>query len=171
MSVPVSTTPRRTRTTPRAAAARALAAAGIALGLVLANGVTTALASTHGSLASDDGRLHTGVGTYADCSGRTRLQNGEAAVDACIRGRTYFVGHNAGVFTPLMRMRVGEHITWTTASGKRHRLRVVAVRDWLAAKGTAPVVSADVVAQFQTCIRPDGSLDRILDVFEEGAGH
>jgi hypothetical protein len=168
MSVPGMSALHRMATAPRLV--RAVGAAGVALGLVLAGGATTtALASTNGSLTSDDGTLHTGVGTYGDCSGRTPLQTREAAIDACIPGRTYFVGHNVGVFTPLMHMRVGDHITWSAASGQRHRLRIVAIRDWVAAHGTAPVMGGGVVAQFQTCIRPDGSLDRILDAVEDGA--
>jgi hypothetical protein len=148
--------------------ARALAG-GIAVSLALATGLTTAQASTDGSLASDDGSLKVGVGSYTDCSGRTPLQIGEAAVDSCITGRTYFVGHNLGVFTPLLHMAVGDHITWTTASGESHRLRIIAVRDWIALDGLPPVTGSDVAAEFQTCILPDGSLDRIIDAVDEGA--
>jgi hypothetical protein len=167
MSVPGRRALHRILAAPRMACAAGAAAA--ALGLVLATGTSTALASANGSLSSDDGTLHTGVGTYGDCSGHTPLQSGEAAVDVCIPGRTYFVGHNVGVFTPLVHMRVGDRITWTAASGARHRLRIVGVRDWVAANGTAPMVAGDVVAQFQTCLRRDGSLDRILDAVEDGA--
>jgi hypothetical protein len=140
-----------------------LAGAATALG----TGVGTALASTSGRLTSDDGTLNTGVGTYADCSGRTRLQSNEAAIDVCISGRTYFLGHNAGVFTPLMHMHAGDHLTYTDGGGGHHRYLIVSTRDWLAVNGTAPVTRGDVSAQFQTCIRPDGSLDRIVDVVTE----
>lgn len=167
--MPVPGTSARHRLPAATRVARVAGAAGVGLGLALASGVSPALASTNGWLTSDDGTLHTGVGIYADCSGHTPLQTGEAAVDVCIAGRTYFVGHNLGVFTPLVHMRVGDHITWTTASGAHHRLRVIGVRNWVAANGAAPVVDDDVVAQFQTCLRRDGSLDRILDTVEDGA--
>lgn len=139
-----------------------------ASGLGLATGVTSTLASTNGSLTSDDRSLHTGVGTYTDCSGHTPLQSDEAALDSCIPGRSYFLGHNVGVFTPLLHMRVGDHIMWTAPQGDQHRLRIVAVRDWTASRGAPPVSRRDVAAQFQTCIRQDGSVDRILDAVEEG---
>lgn len=114
-------------------------------------------------LHSDDGRLDTGVGVYSDCSGNTALTHAEAAVDTCITGRTYFVGHNPGVFTPLMSESVGSLITWWDGAGNAHRLRVVAVRNWVRADGVPPKASADVVAQFQTCTVADGSRDVILD--------
>lgn len=117
----------------------------------------------HSRLVSDDGRLDTGVGVYSDCSGNTALSHAYAAVDTCVGGRTYFVGHNPGVFTPLMAESVGSVITWWDASGAAHRLRVVARRDWYRSNGVPPTVSGAVVAQFQTCLVTDGSEDVILD--------
>ena len=35
---------------------------------------------------------------------------------------------------------------------------------WRSADGVPPPTQPDVVAQFQTCAVPDGSIDRILDV-------
>ena len=72
-----------------------------------------ASAFSNGVLTSDDRTLHAGVGTYTDCSGRTPLQNGEAAIDTCIRGRHYFLGHNYGVFTPLLHMQPGDQSRWS----------------------------------------------------------
>jgi hypothetical protein len=126
-----------------------------------------ASASSNGVLTSDDRTLHAGVGTYTDCSGRTPLQKGEAAIDTCIRGRHYFLGHNYGVFTPLLHMQPGDHLKWTDGSSVQHRLRIVGVRDWTPSDGAPPVVEPDVYAQFQTCVREDGSLERILDTVEE----
>ena len=120
-------------------------------------------ASPHSRLVSDDGRLNTGVGVYSDCSGATALSHAYAAIDTCVGGRTYFVGHNPGVFTPLMSETVGSVITWWDASGTAHRLRVVARRTWFRADGAPPVVSGAVVAQFQTCLVTDGTEDVILD--------
>jgi hypothetical protein len=117
----------------------------------------------HNRLVSDDGRLNTGVGYYGDCTGAADLSHADAAIDTCVGGRTYFVGHNPGVFTPLMSETVGSVITWWDGDGAAHRLRVVARRDWMRANGAPPVVSGAVVAQFQTCLVADGSEDVILD--------
>jgi hypothetical protein len=119
------------------------------------------------ALTSGDGTLHTGVGVYADCTGRTPLTSLEAAIDPCTSGPTYFVGHNVGVFTPLMHMTVGSTITYYDGSGAAHPWRVVSVRDGHpSADGVPAPTQADVVAQFQTCesYSPSGQYDRILDV-------
>ena len=114
-------------------------------------------------LRSADGTLNTGVTTYSDCRGTTPLTHTEAAVDTCVHSVTYFVGHNPGVFTPLMSENVGALITWWDDGGTAHHLRVVAVRSWQRADGVPPVVDGAVVAQFQTCQVLDGSIDRVLD--------
>ena len=114
-------------------------------------------------LRSADGRLNTAVGVYSDCSGATALTHAMAAVDTCVHQDTYFVGHNPGVFTPLLSESVGSLITWWDGSGTAHRLRIVAVRSWLRANGVPPTVSGAVVAQFQTCEVADGSRDWIYD--------
>ena len=118
-------------------------------------------------LTSGDGTLNTGVGVYSDCSGATELTHASAAIDTCVPGPSYFVGHNAGVFTPLMHMTVGSTITYYDGSGGAHHWRVVSVRDdHASASGVAAPTQADVVAQFQTCesYSPSGQYDRILDV-------
>jgi hypothetical protein len=114
-------------------------------------------------LTSADGTLHTAVGVYSDCTGAAPVPADMAAVDTCIHGRTYFVGHNQGVFTPLMHMGPGSVLTWYDARGAVHRFRVVAVRD--TPGGARPLVTTSrrVDAQFQTCALADGSVDRILD--------
>jgi hypothetical protein len=116
-------------------------------------------------LVSADGTLRTGVGVYTDCSGDTPLTRSESAIDTCIPGPLYFVGHNVGVFTPLMHMGAGSVITYYDGSATAHRWRVVSVRAaWHSADGVPQPTEGDVVAQFQTCVVPDGSIDRILDV-------
>jgi hypothetical protein len=120
-------------------------------------------APPHSRLVSADGRLDTGVGVYSDCSGNAVLTHAVAAVDTCVTGRTYFVGHNPGVFTPLMAETVGAVITWYDGAGSAHPLRIVAVRHWNRSDGVPPMVSGAVVAQFQTCLVADGSRDVILD--------
>ena len=116
-------------------------------------------------LTSGDGSLNTAVGVYSDCSGRTELTHAEAAIDTCIPGPTYFVGHNVGVFTPLMHLGVGAIITYYDGNGTAHVWRVAyVIPNWTAANGVPPAQGPGVVAQFQTCVVADGSVDRILDV-------
>lgn len=93
--------------------------------------------------------LNTAVGLYADCSAKTPLTKTEAAIDTCFTNLTYFVGHNPGVFAPVMQLNVGDVVTYTDGSGRRHPLQVTALRDvpvdW------SPTHGAGVVAQIQTC--------------------
>jgi hypothetical protein len=114
-------------------------------------------------LTSADGTLHTAVGVYSDCTGAAPVPTDMAAVDTCVRGRTYFVGHNQGVFTPLMHMGPGSLITWYDSRGVVHRFRIVAVRDTAGGAHPLTTTSRRVDAQFQTCAVADGSIDRILD--------
>jgi hypothetical protein len=113
-------------------------------------------------LLSADGTLRTTVGWYSDCSGRTPLGRAAAAIDTCIGGRSYFVGHNPGVFTPLMHMGVGSVITWYDSNASAHDLRISAIRTWNYSNGIAPPLSGSV-AQFQTCETADGSVERVFD--------
>jgi hypothetical protein len=103
------------------------------------------------------------VGIYSDCSGQTPLTHASAAIDTCISGRTYFVGHNPGVFTPMLSESVGSIITWWDGAAHAHVLRIVAVRSWMRSDGVPPPVSGAVTAQFQTCAVYDGSKDWIYD--------
>ena len=114
-------------------------------------------------LVSEQLGLDTGVGVYADCSGASELTHESAAIDSCLGGRDYFIGHNPGVFTPLIKTRVGDTITYYDAAGGAHPYRVVGIRTWNRFWGSPPFVEPDVVAQFQTCITLDATWDEILD--------
>jgi hypothetical protein len=122
-----------------------------------------ASAPVSNEIVSADGALRTSVGVYRDCSGVSPIPASEAALWSCVPGRMYFVGHNPGVFTPLMHMRLGDLLTYIDGSGSRHGYRIVRMEDWGRADGFPPPVGAAVVAQFQTCVTPDGSIDRIVD--------
>lgn len=113
-------------------------------------------------LTSEDGTLRTHVGRYSDCSGHRPLPRHEAEIDTCMAGPVYFLGHNPGVFTPLMHMDVGSILVWNTHRGSVKRLRVVAVRDMTATAPRTPTDGA-VIAQFQTCVDLSGAVDRIFD--------
>jgi hypothetical protein len=113
-------------------------------------------------LISADGSVNTGVGVYSDCSGNTPLVRYQAAIDTCIGGVTYFLGHNPGVFTGLLNESVGSTITYWDGNGTAHTLRIIARRQWVAANGLVrPVGGARY--EFQTCLTPSGSVDWIFD--------
>jgi hypothetical protein len=104
--------------------------------------------STRSHLSGPFG-LDTAVGLYHDCSGKTELTDAEAAIDTCVTDQTYFVGHNIGVFSPVMLLSVGDVVTYTDATGMRHPWTVTALRD--VPINTPPSHWAGVVAQMQTC--------------------
>ena len=106
--------------------------------------------------------LSTAVGRYGDCSGSSPVPRDRAVLDLCMKNLYYFAGHNPGVFTPLISTQIGDVFSWHDSAGRLHRFRVIAIRTVDAYNPPAPV-RRDVVAQFQTCIRDDGSLDRVLD--------
>lgn len=120
----------------------------------------------HNVVFTADRSVYTQVGIYDDCSGRTLLTHDAAALDTCVSGVRYFIGHNPGVFTGLMSAGVGSLIGYYDAGGHLHHLEVIAARTWLRRDGVPPPVRDGVVAQFQTCVTADGSVDRILDAVE-----
>ena len=120
----------------------------------------------HNLVFTADHSVFTPVGIYADCTGETPLTHTAAAIDTCVFGLHYFIGHNPGVFSGLMSARVGSLIGYYDASGRLHRYEVVADRTWMRNDGVPPPVEAGEVAQFQTCVTADGSVDRILDAVE-----
>ena len=119
----------------------------------------------HDFLISADGTLSTPVGNYSDCTGRSPLPRTQAAIDTCYWDPAYFLGHNLGVFSPLMHMGVGSLITYYDSHGQAHMWRVVFVHEsWRIGPGRPQPARQDVVAQFQTCVSGDGSVARVLDV-------
>lgn len=113
-------------------------------------------------LVSADGSLDIAVGSYTDCSGAAPVPRDEADLDPCFLGRLYFVGHNPGVFTPLMHLGSGAVITYYDQRGSAQRFRVTAWRVIERNQG-ALTLPAGVSAQFQTCESVDGFTVRILD--------
>jgi hypothetical protein len=120
----------------------------------------------HNLVFTADHSVFAPVGTYSDCTGRQPLTHTAAAIDTCITGLHYFIGHNPGVFTGLMDARAGSVIGYYDARGRLHRYQVVTVRTWLRSSGVPAPVRPDEAAQFQTCVTLDGSVDRILDAIE-----
>ena len=122
-----------------------------------------AVPATHRDMLVGPGGLHARVTTYADCTATAPLDRGTAAIDLCVTGRAYFIGHNPGVFTPLLSMGPGSLIVWWDHSGTAHRLEVADVDLGTSARGADATPPAGVVAQFQTCEVADGSVIRVLD--------
>lgn len=114
-------------------------------------------------LVSADRSLDVAVGVYGDCSGNSPIDRGQADIDPCFGGRTYFVGHAPGVFAPLLPMGIGSLVTWYDAGAVAHPLRIVSRRDFRRNSATLRLSQPDVVAQFQTCLTADGAMDLILD--------
>jgi hypothetical protein len=114
-------------------------------------------------LRSDDGALDVSVGVYNDCTGMAEVTHEGAAIDTCLGGRLYFIGHNPGPFTPLRGFGTGSEITYYDDSGLAHTWRIVETRTWSRWAGSPPLATSGVVAQFQTCITADGNWDEILD--------
>ncbi len=109
--------------------------------------------------------LNTVVGSpLTDCTGATGVPNGVAVIDACYMDAVLFVGHNRGVFTPLLSYVVGDVITWYDQTGRLHHLRVIAVRN-VSSSDFPPVLGA---YEFQTCLYPNlnSSMDHDLDAIE-----
>ena len=107
--------------------------------------------------------VDTAVTNYADCSGQASVPRSTAAIDRCApSGLVYFLGHNPGVFSPLMSATVGQQITWFDSSGAPHQLKIISVRNVSRFDGF-PSPTAGAAAEFQTCATSDGSIDRILD--------
>ena len=118
-------------------------------------------------LRTADGALDVPVGIYTDCTGMAPVSYAGAAIDTCLGGRYYFIGHNPGPFTPLRNLGVGSVIVYYDGGGMPHGWRIVATRTWSRWWGSPPLASADVVAQFQTCITLDANWDEILDAVPE----
>ena len=118
-------------------------------------------------LRTPDGALDVPVGVYSDCSGLTEVSHQGAAIDTCMPGRLYFIGHNPGPFTPLRDLGVGSKLVYYDGAGMPHGWRIVATRAWSRWSGAPPLASSSVVAQFQTCITLDANWDEILDATPE----
>jgi hypothetical protein len=103
-------------------------------------------------------------GDYTDCSGTTEVAHDTAVIDTCHTTAVLFIGHNRGVFTPLLSYVVGDVITWYDQAGRLHHLRIVAVRD-VSSSVFPPVIGP---YEFQTCLytTANSSLDRDLDAVD-----
>lgn len=98
----------------------------------------------------------------ADCSGATPLTRTAAARDVCTPPAvTALIGHNPGVFTPLLRTHPGDSVVYEPASGGSQRF---SIQD---PSGLSPQQAAVITqdSSFRhlvllTCAVPDGSAYR-----------
>ena len=91
-------------------------------------------------------------------TGQAALTHTSVAIDTCVPRDTYFVGHNPGLFTPLVSDQPGAVLTYYDGSGTAHRYVIQGSVDVVLADG-APTPPAGTVAQFQTCICPPAEPD------------
>ncbi len=95
--------------------------------------------------------IDTAVTDYSDCTAAAPVPRNEAAIYTCVTWDTYFLGHNPGVFTPLLSAQDGTTITYYDSAGAAHQYVIEGYVD-VARPGTAPQPPAGTVAQFQACI-------------------
>jgi len=162
-SIRAVTTPAATESSGIPAAMPAIAWAAILSGAPLVDLPQPVPNGPRDRLVSADGTLNTNVGVYADCTGVRPIDANQSDIDTCFLDRTYFIGHSPGVFTPILHLGVDSLITWYDDAAVPHRLRIVSQRDVPRSTLRLALSQPDVVAEFQTCLTADGSLDRILD--------
>jgi len=101
------------------------------------------------------------VGVYTDCTGQAFPADGVASIYTCVPWDTYFLGHNPGVFTPLLNMPDGTILTYYDASDAAHQY-VIEGHAETSVGGPVPYPPAGTTAQFQTCVTPSGSDIRVF---------
>ena len=95
--------------------------------------------------------IDTAVTDYSGCTAAASVPQNEAAIYTCVTWDTYFLGHNPGVFTPLLSVQDGTNLTYYDSAGVAHQYVIEGYVD-LALPGGTPQPPAGTVAQFQTCL-------------------
>ncbi len=114
------------------------------------------------------GGVDVSVADYSDCTSQSPVPSGVAAIDTCVTWDTYFIGHNPGVFTPILDMADGTVMTYYDSSDVAHRYVVEgSVETSFGDPVTQPPEGS--AAQFQTCVTPTGSVTRIFWAVTVGA--
>jgi hypothetical protein len=98
---------------------------------------------------------------YVDCTGKTFPAEGVASIYTCVSWDNYFIGHNPGVFTPLLNMPDGTVMTYYDASDTAHQY-VIEGSVETSVGLPVPYPPAGTAAQFQTCVTPTGSDIRVF---------
>jgi hypothetical protein len=106
-----------------------------------------------------DVQLGVSVADYADCAGRQPLQRSTAARDRCMAAPlVWLVGHNPGVFTPLLGLNRGGEVDYWDSSGDPQRYDVVDIKRLSAfAAASYATDHGHPHLVLQTCAVPDGS--------------
>ncbi len=100
------------------------------------------------------------VTSYDDCTGRVPLTHAAAAIDTCVKDEMYFLGHNPGVFTPALDLRVGDEVDYIESNGAQHHFVVDSI--FVAVPPLRPPRPDYISAQMQTCI--DAQSDLIVNL-------
>lgn len=109
-------------------------------------------------------RLSLGVTTYDDCQGSEPLTRVTAARNSCAPPTVPFLmGHNPGVFSPLVGARVGDGVSYWDGSGSEHDFRLTSIdrvpQNQVWEHSGAPAKPHLVMI---TCAVADGSVDWVF---------
>ena len=108
------------------------------------------------------GGVDASVTWYTDCSGNSAVPRNSVAIDTCDTAVTYFVGHNPGLFTPLMSDGAGTHLTYYNGNGTATGYVIEGYWDITRAGATFPSPPAGTIAEFQTCVDPSATVVRVF---------
>ena len=103
------------------------------------------------------------VGWYTDCLGRAPVSRWGSWRWSCAgANNTYILGHNPGVFTPILGLRPGDIVQYDDAGGIMHTYRVTMTT--IVSNTQLWPLDATAVPSLtlQTCWTPDGSRDFIV---------
>jgi hypothetical protein len=108
------------------------------------------------------GGVNAPVTWYSDCSGKTVPSYTSVSIDTCDTQVTYFLGHNYGLFTPLMSDGAGTHLTYYDGHGTAHGYVIEGYWDISRAGATFPSPPPGTVAEFQTCVNASATVVRVF---------
>lgn len=115
-------------------------------------------------ISAPDVNLGVRVGHYTDCSGAAPLTRSEAQTYDCTPADlTVILGHNPGVFTPLVRARVGERVDYWDGSGADRAFSISEIHR-VTKEESYPYVQdgSHTHLVLVTCAVPDGSIDWVI---------
>jgi hypothetical protein len=99
---------------------------------------------------------------YRDCTGQVPVPRDSGARDWCSAAdRVWLVGHNPGVFTPLLNTHTGDLVRYWDNNGSASTNRIVSIQTVLRTAGPACIGESDPGLVLQTCAVLDGSVDWI----------
>ena len=124
---------------------------------------------------SADGKIKSAVQVYRDCKSEQAVGK-TVERDVCLEDspqaprpghpKLYLMGHNPGIFKPLLKAKVGDVFNYWDAVGTKFVIEVTGWRD-VKGDGKEPLkplltVSGETFAQLQFCIQHD-TQTRVID--------